>query len=190
MTRNKNAYLTGKLLLAMPSMSDPRFHKAVIFICVHDEQGAMGLVVNHDLPHLSFDGLLDQLGIASDIHVNVSLPVMSGGPVESARGFMLHTNDFNQKDTIKIDERFSVTGTLDALADVAAGKGPENMLFILGYAGWSAGQLDQEIQDNAWLVVDPDPEIIFAKDPEIKWEKAVSTLGFDPVMLSGDAGHA
>ncbi len=194
MAEQKNSnYLTGKLLLAMPQMGDPRFHKAVILICAHDENGAMGLVINRVQPAVKFSQLLEQLSIPSDIEIPdkvPDIPVMCGGPVEAARGFLLHSNDFKQDDTINIDEAFSVTGTIDALKQVAGGKGPENMLFILGYAGWSAEQLEQEIQQNAWLVVDPDHEIIFGDDPEIKWVKAVQKLGVDPAMLSGEAGRA
>jgi len=190
---NTDPYLTGKLLLAMPGMGDLRFHKAVIFVCAHDENGAMGLVINHALPGLEFDQLLNQLGIASDIEVkrtDMAVPILSGGPVEAARGFLLHSGEFNQTDTIKIDDRYSVTGTVDALKEVATGKGPDKMLFILGYAGWTIGQLDEEIQSNSWLVVDPDPGIIFEAPPDEKWDMAIAKLGIDPGMLSGEAGRA
>jgi len=191
MPDNDNAsYLVGQLLLAMPSMSDTRFEKAVIFMCAHDEQGAMGLVINHTLPDVTFKNLLKQVGITSDIRVNISDPVMSGGPVESSRGFLLHTNEFTQEDTIKINDALSVTGTIDALKEVAKGNGPEDMLFILGYAGWAAGQLEQEIQDNAWLVSEPDPSIIFNDNHNNKWVSAVGKMGFDPGMLSSSAGRA
>ncbi len=187
------AYLTGKLLLAMPTLGDPRFSKAVIFVCAHDENGAMGLVVNHTLPGLKFDQLLNQLHITSDIEVDLkalSLPIMSGGPVEAARGFLLHSGDFSRDDTIKIDDLYSVTGTVEALQEVATGKGPEQMLFILGYAGWGGGQLEGELQQNSWLVVDPDPSIIFGAQPDDKWQMAVEKLGIDPAMLSGESGSA
>ncbi len=186
-------YLVGKLLLAMPQMGDPRFHKSVIFMCAHDENGAMGLVINRAQPALEFDHLLGQLDITSDIEVKIETPdiaVMCGGPVETARGFLLHSNDFEQEDTISIDDAYRVTGTVEALKQVASGKGPEHMLFILGYAGWGAQQLEQEIQQNAWLVVEPDHEIIFGDDPDVKWVKGVQKLGVDPAMLSGEAGRA
>lgn len=186
----KDSYLTGRLLLAMPAMGDPRFHKAVIYMCAHDANGAMGLVINHTLPGVDLSQLLEQLHIDPAESQAPETPVMSGGPVETARGFVLHSNDFSQSDTIKIDDDFSVTGTIDALKAIASGDGPESMLFILGYAGWSAGQLDQEIQQNAWLVADPDPELIFTSQPEEKWPKAVEKLGVDPGMLSGVAGRA
>lgn len=183
-------YLAGKILIAMPGMGDPRFEKAVIFLCAHDENGAMGLMINHTINDLNFAQLLDQLGIKSDIEIDLPVPVMNGGPVETSRGFLLHSNEFSKEDTIKIDNSFSVTGTLEALKDIANGKGPKELLFILGYAGWGAGQLEQELQQNAWLVSDPDPEIIFAGAHDIKWSKAVQSMGFDPGMLSSNAGRA
>ncbi len=185
--------LVGKLLLAMPTMCDRRFHRSVIFICAHDEHGAMGLVINHKLPGLEFEHLLEQMNMTSNINIDLnalSIPVMSGGPVDAGRGFLLHSNDFIQDETIKVDERFCVTGTLDALKAVAEGHGPEDMLFILGYAGWSAGQLDEELQQNSWLVCDPDPSVIFHESNDEKWDMAIAKLGFDPNMLSGEAGHA
>lgn len=186
-------YLTGKLLLAMPSMSDPRFERAVIFICGHDENGAMGLMVNHTLVGIKIEQLLDQLGLTSDINVDLealNMPVMNGGPVDTGRGFLLHGSDFNQEDTIRIDDDFGVTGTIEALKDIASGKTPEQMLFILGYAGWDAGQLENEISQNAWLVVDPDPGLIFSAEADDKWQQAVQKLGFDPAMLSNAGGRA
>ena len=177
----------------MPAMGDPRFHRAVIFMCAHDENGAMGLVINHNLADVSFIDLFDQLNIPSDIEVNFddnAYPVLSGGPVEGARGFLLHSNEFKQSDTVSINNSYSITGTIDALRKVAVGDGPEKMLFILGYAGWSSGQLEQEIQDNAWLVMDPDSDIIFGAALDQKWDLAVQKLGVDPAMLSSTAGRA
>ncbi|MBK6896218.1 MAG: YqgE/AlgH family protein [Alphaproteobacteria bacterium] len=188
-----DGYLTGKLLIAMPSMGDTRFHRAVIFMCSHDENGAMGLVVNHKLPGVAFHELISQLDIRSDIVIDLKkyqMPVMSGGPVESARGFLLHSPDFRREETVVIDGQFGVTGTVEAVREIFTGKGPDHLLFILGYAGWSAGQLDWEIQQNAWLVTDANPAIIFDKDLDAKWTKAVGQLGFDPGMLSGAAGSA
>jgi putative transcriptional regulator len=188
-----NGYLTGKLLLAMPNMEDSRFHRAVIFICSHDEKGAMGLVINHTLPELSFYDLVDQLKIQSDIKIDlhkIKFPVMNGGPVESARGFLLHSADFKRMETTTVNDHYGITGTVEALKDVVRGQGPEKLLFILGYAGWTAGQLDMELQQNAWLVVDPDPSIIFHGIPEEKWTMGIVKLGINPAMLSGAAGRA
>lgn len=189
----QNGYLTGKLLLAMPSIGDPRFHRSVIFITAHDEHGAMGMIVNFPLPELEFSQLLDQLGITSDIKINLdelNLPVLNGGPVEGSRGFLLHSNDFEQDDTVHIGDHYGVTGTTDALVELVRGNGPDNALFILGYAGWTSGQLESELQQNSWLVSDPDPSLIFHGKPEEKWTMAIDKLGFDPGMLSGDIGQA
>lgn len=190
---NKGSYLKGKLLIAMPSMADTRFERAVIFMCAHDDEGAMGLVINNTMPEIEFVDLIKQLKIESDIKVDMeklNMPVMCGGPVESARGFLLHSGDYTNKDTLNVSEDFGVTGTVDALKEVALGDGPDDMLFILGYAGWTAGQLDEEIQQNTWLVVDADPDIIFADSPDDKWQHAVEALGIDPAMLSITAGRA
>ncbi len=186
-------YLAGKLLLAMPSVGDPRFHRAVIFMCAHDENGAMGLVINHKMPDIDFSELVGQLKFESDIKIDLSklnFPVMCGGPAESARGFMLHSSDFIRDDTMKVDSSYGVTGTIDALKEVARGAGPKDLVFALGYAGWEAGQLDSELQQNAWLVVEPDHALVFEGDPEDKWTRAVNKLGIDPAMLSSISGSA
>ena len=192
-SKKDDSYLAGRLLLAMPQMEDPRFQRAVIFVCAHDSNGAMGLIINNILPGIAMSELLAQLDIAPNsppANDPVAAPVMSGGPVESARGFVLHSNDFQQPETIAINPDLCVTGTLDALRAIAAGKGPDKMLFMLGYAGWGAGQLDKEMQDNSWLVADADTAIIFETDPEKKWERAIKQIGIDPSMLSTSAGRA
>ncbi|MGH1375059.1 MAG: YqgE/AlgH family protein [Alphaproteobacteria bacterium] len=190
---DRTSYMTGKLLLAMPSIGDQRFDRAVIFVCAHDEEGAMGLVINDTMQGIDFSELVGQLKFESDIKVkfeDMDMPVMSGGPVETARGFLLHSSDFARDDTMKVDGTYGVTGTVDALKDVARGDGPKDLLFILGYSGWDAGQLDAELQQNAWLVVEPDPELIFEGDPQEKWKRAINKLGIDPAMLSSAAGRA
>ncbi len=190
---NRENYMTGKMLIAMPSMGDPRFDRAVIFVCSHDEDGAMGLVINHALPGIEFNDLVKQLKIESNIMIDfekMELPVMYGGPVESARGFLLHSGDFIRAETIKINNFYGVTGTLDALKDVAQGKGPKNLMFVLGYAGWDAGQLEAEIIQNVWLVCDSDEDLVFTQENHNKWTQAVGKLGIDPAMLSGEAGRA
>ena len=192
MNESEPTYLTGKLLLAMPSIGDPRFRRSVIFMAAHDENGAMGLVINNDLPDMDFSQLLAQLNINSDIELDLgaNMPVMNGGPVEISRGFLLHSAEFKQDDTISVDDTFSITGTTDALKDVANGKGPEKALFILGYAGWTPGQLEQELQQNSWLVLDPDAALVFHDKNDEKWDMAIAKLGVDPAMLSGDIGRA
>ncbi len=189
----KEGYFPGKLLLAMPTLGDPRFHRAVILLCAHDENGAMGLVVNHVMAGVEFSHLVKQLEMTSDIQVAIpapTVPVLSGGPVENSRGFLLHSAEFKHKDTVAVADAYAITGTIEALRDVATGQGPEKVLFILGYAGWGAGQLEREIQDNAWLVTEPDPAIIFGTAPEQKWEMAVQKLGFSSSMLSRETGRA
>jgi len=174
-------------------MGDTRFYKSVIYVCAHDAEGAMGLVINHPLESVAFDELLSELKIIADIEVDLKtleVPVLRGGPVEGARGFLLHSSDFENPDTVKVDDQIFVTGTLDALKDVARGAGPERRLFVLGYAGWTAGQLDQELQQNAWLVVDADPDLVFGGEAEDKWERAVKKLGIEPSMLSASGGSA
>ncbi len=190
---DKEINLVGKLLLAMPAIGDTRFHKSVILICAHDENGAMGLVVNNVLPDIQFHNLLEQLGLSSDIEVDLdrlSMPVMNGGPVEEARGFLLHSAEFAHKDTVKIDDLHSVTGTVEALKKLAMGDGPEQALFVLGYAGWTAGQLETELSQNAWLITESVPDIVFHKHNEEKWNLAVAKMGFDPSMLSSQSGRA
>ncbi len=188
-------YLTGRLLLAMPGMGDPRFERAVIYICSHDDQGAMGLVVNQILPQIRFDELVRQMnipGIEQDTSIKMSgdIPVLKGGPVDTARGFVLHGDGFEKPDTIRIDNHFCITGTIDVLESIARGRGPADMLFMLGYAGWGAGQLDSEIRQNAWLVGDADPDLVFHTPYLEKWERTARKIGFDPAMLSSQAGRA
>ncbi len=186
-------YLTGKLLIAMPNMEDVRFHRAVVFVCAHDAGGAMGLVINHKMPNIRFGELIRQLKFDSDINVDIgklNFPIMYGGPVESARGFILHSGDFISSDTMKISDTYGITGTISALEEIIRGTGPKDMVFALGYAGWNAGQLDAEIQQNAWLVVDSDYDLVFENEPEQKWVRAINKLGIDPAMLSNIAGTA
>ena len=191
----KASYLTGKYLLAMPSLADPRFHKAVILICAHDENGAMGLVVNHPLRSMTFSGLVKQLPFDDAEKAKLEamdLPLFTGGPVESARGFLLHSNEILYADTIRVGDHFGVTGTLDSLKTITppASMDDPKPLFILGHAGWTAGQIEQEIQDNAWLVSDADPAIVFDQNYKNKWTLATRKMGIDPALLSSEAGRA
>lgn len=183
-----NDYLKGKLLLAMPDMGDPRFSRSVIFICAHDKNGAMGLVVNQTITGIDGQELLEQFDIIPD--QGFDIPIYHGGPVETSRGFILHSNDYLQSDTVPVVEGFSVTGTIDALRAAAKGEGPKHLLFALGYSGWTAGQLDNELQQNAWLVVDADPELIFTTPKDHLWAEALKRTGIDPAMLSPSGGRA
>jgi putative transcriptional regulator len=182
-------YLTGQLLVAMPGMQDPRFAKTVIYMCAHNSDGAMGLVINRLIDSLSFPDLLAQLGIES-VGIGDQIKIHFGGPVESSRGFVLHSSDYQRDATLVVDESVALTATVDILKAIAAGGGPQRSLLALGYAGWGPGQLDDEIKANGWLHVPADDNLVFGEDMEAKWEQAMGKLGIDPRMLSDAAGHA
>jgi len=181
--------LTGQFLIAMPQMPDPRFEKSVIYICVHNAEGAMGLVVNKLFDGISFTHLLHQL----DIEVTQparELTVHFGGPVESGRGFVLHSADYNREGSMQVSDEVVLTATIDILRAVSEGRGPQNAILALGYAGWGPGQLDQEMQQNGWLHAPADNRILFDTDQDRKWERALASLGINLSMLSADIGHA
>jgi putative transcriptional regulator len=187
--RKEAQYLAGQLLIAMPGMRDPRFTRTVIYMCAHSTEGAMGLVINRLIGTLTFPDLLEQLGIPSQ-GLDKDIRVHFGGPVESGRGFVLHTADYVQDATLVVDGNIALTATVDILRAIAGGGGPSRCLLALGYAGWGPGQLDNEILANGWLHVPADDGLVFGPDLETKWERAIAKLGFDVRMLSGEAGHA
>ncbi len=181
--------LTGQLLVAMPGMADPRFVRSVVYLCVHSAEGAMGLIVNKRLENVSFAEIAGQVGIEPD-GIRAEVAVHYGGPVETGRGFVLHSTDCVDDTSLVIDERFALTATVEMLRTIAAGSGPGQRMLALGYAGWSAGQLDAEIQANGWLTVPADPAIVFDADDETKWERALRAIGIDPSLLSVQTGRA
>ena len=182
--------LTGKLLIAMPGMSDPRFEKSVVYLCAHSPEGAMGLIVNKPLPDLPLGTLLEQLDIEGSGHV-ADAQVYFGGPVEKGRGFVLHSSDYQSEgSTLRVTDSFSMTATRDILVDIAGGGGPAVTILALGYAGWGPGQLESELAQNGWLTCDASAEVVFARDNTRKWEAALRLLGIEPLMLSGEAGRA
>lgn len=185
-----SGYMEKQLLIAMPSMGDPRFSRTVIYMCSHNAEGAMGLVINKPYPGLTFPNLLTQLGIESTTDNNIV--VRLGGPVETGRGFVLHSTDYMRQGSVKIDETIGIglTATLDVLRAIATGTGPQHSLFALGYAGWNAGQLDAEIQENAWLAVPADFDLVFQSDLDSLWDRAVRKIGIDVAKLSSVSGHA
>ena len=185
----ENNYLSGQMLIAMPGMTDPRFEKAVIYICAHNEDGAMGLVVNRLIESMTFPEMLKQLGIEPSEPENV-IRVLLGGPVDQARGFVLHSPDYLQDASMVVDDDVALTATIDILRAIADGAGPRNRLLALGYAGWGPGQLDSEILQNGWLNVSADDDLVFGEDLDAKWERAMAKIGIDPLLLSDDAGHA
>jgi len=182
-------YLTGQLLVAMPTMRDSRFARTVIYLCAHNAEGAMGLVINRLAGSITFPDLLRQLGVETP-SVHKEIRVHLGGPVESGRGFVLHSHDYRHDSTLLVGGDVSLTATVDILRDIALGRGPQRSLLALGYAGWGPGQLDNEIQSNGWLNVTPDENLVFDDDLDGKWERAIAKLGIDVSLLSGEAGHA
>ena len=187
---DNNSDLTGKLLIATPSMSDPRFSHSVVFLCAHSEDGAMGLIVNK---FLGFMKLSDILAGKEDVKSVDSqrLPVHFGGPVERGRGFVLHSSDYHSDEaSLKVTEAFSMTATLDVLEEINQDSGPEFAILALCYAGWGPGQLETEIKENSWLIADPVAHLIFVEEDEHKWTEALKQIGVDPQLLSGAAGRA
>lgn len=184
-------YLTGQLLLAMPSMRDPRFARTVIYMCAHSAEGAIGLVINRLIGSLSFADLLRQLEIDFDPEATFQPPsVHFGGPVETERGFVLHSVDYLQDESMPINDMVAMTATVDIVRDIADGIGPSDRILALGYAGWGPGQLDGEIQENAWLSVAADRTLVFDDDIDGKWDRAMAKIGVDTALLSTEAGRA
>ena len=190
-------YLDGQLLIAMPAMGDGRFSRSVIYLCAHSSEGAMGIIINQRAPNISFPELLEQLKIAPS-EDRISLPsavnamdVHLGGPVETGRGFVLHSADyFKAESTLPINDSVCLTATIDILRDIAKGSGPTKALLALGYAGWAPGQLEDEIQSNGWLNCPADPELVFDHAINRKYNRALGSLGVDPIRLVNDSGHA
>ena len=196
-----DGYLEGQLLVAMPRMSDRRFRRSVIYMCAHSDEGAMGLIINQQADNIDFADLLERLGLLSgkdggkilkDLPEDLAgMPVYKGGPVETGRGFVLHSADYFSDDaTLRINDGVCLTATLEILRAMASGKGPKHCLLALGYAGWSPGQLESEIHANGWLHCPADHGLIFDEDDEAKYTRAMAKIGIDPSHLVADAGHA
>lgn len=182
--------LNGKLLIAMPDMGDPRFAYSVILMCAYSGDGAMGLVINKITNDLKLSDLWAQLEITREDDAR-DMPIHFGGPVEHGRGFVLHDAAYHSSiSTLKVNGSFAMTATLDILEDLAQGRGPENAIVALGYSGWGPGQLEGEIAQNAWLICDADPNLVFATSDEDKWDAALKKLGVSALTLSADAGRA
>ncbi|MFP4002585.1 MAG: YqgE/AlgH family protein [Alphaproteobacteria bacterium] len=189
-TRHEAGFLKGQLLVAMPTMQDLRFDRAVIYMCAHSREGAMGLVINKPAPNITFTELMDQLGIETgggfqDIRVHF------GGPVETSRGFVLHSSDyFLEEATLRVTPDIGLTATVDILRALVGGSGPRHSILALGYAGWASGQLETELQANGWLHCPADEELLFGVGIDDKWSAAMQRIGIDPAQLSGQAGRA
>jgi putative transcriptional regulator len=186
---NPSGYFAGQMLIAMPQMQDARFSRSVVYLCAHSADGAMGLVVNRLFNALSFPDLLEQLSIRSTPQCE-QIRIHFGGPVESGRGFVLHSTDYVQETSLVVNDTIALTATIDVLKAIADGRGPSRCLLALGYAGWAEGQLDREIRDNAWLSAPADDDLLFGSDYERKWERAIAKIGVDFSKLSAVAGHA
>lgn len=188
--------LEGQFLIAMPSMGDPRFERTVIYLCAHSREGAMGFVINQTMERPTVPEFLRQLNIINEDEVdNVpealrALPLHTGGPVEPGRGFVLHSPEYALDTTVRIDPNVSLTATLEILRAIATGRGPRHILLALGYSGWAAGQLEEEIASNGWLTSPADAALLFDLSQDGKYERALQKLGINPSLLSGDAGHA
>jgi putative transcriptional regulator len=183
-------FLDGKLLIAMPGMGDLRFARAVVFLCAHSTEGAMGLIVNKPAPELKFGDLLRQLNIPAAEGLGETR-VHFGGPVEHGRGFVLHSGEYAVEGaSLKVSPAFSMTATVDILQDMARGAGPRRAILALGYSGWGPGQLEGEIQANGWLIAPAEPELVFGRRDAEKWEAALRLLSIDPRLLSAEGGRA
>ncbi|QGU31974.1 YqgE/AlgH family protein [Thermochromatium tepidum] len=181
--------LTNHLLIAMPGLQDPNFARTVTYICEHTEHGAMGIVINRPL-NVTLGALLDQLDIVAQHPGVAETPIYQGGPVQTDRGFVLHTAGYSYDSTLNITPDISVTTSRDILEAIARGEGPDQVLIALGYAGWGSGQLEQEMSANAWLNGPASNDIIFRLDPSARWMAAAQLLGVDLNLMSGEAGHA
>jgi putative transcriptional regulator len=183
------SWLEGQLLVATPQVQGDLFTQSVIYLFAHNEEGAMGLIVNKPLDQIHYTEVLEQLGIAVSPAMR-ELSVMHGGPVEEQRGFLLHSNDYESDVSLRHENGLSVTASASILKDIAQGKGPRHRLLLLGYAGWGPGQLEAEMEQNSWISVPVEPSIVFEEENDAKWTLAAGVLGIDMSRFSPTAGHA
>lgn len=181
--------LTGQIIVSMPSLEDERFYKTVIYICAHSSEGSMGIIINKKIDYDLYPDLLQQLGIDKPLN-NKKLFIRYGGPVESGRGFVLHSDDMVRKETLNIDKGVALTSTAEFFDDLSKGKGPKNCILALGYAGWQPGQLESEIMRNSWMSLSVDNSFLFDDEVSRKWSQAYKLIGIDPNSLSFQSGHA
>ncbi|OQW95188.1 MAG: hypothetical protein BWK79_03320 [Beggiatoa sp. IS2] len=185
----ETTYLTNHFLIAMPNLSDPNFFRTVTYICMHNEDGAMGIVINRPMDNVELGEVLEHMKIEATDPTVQHLPVFEGGPVRRERGFVIHEPLGQWDAMLMIDNSIGVTTSRDILGAIATGKGPQRILIALGYAGWAAGQLERELADNAWLSTPADKQVIFNTPTEKRWQAAAAQLGIDLRLLSGEAGH-
>jgi putative transcriptional regulator len=182
-------FLTNHFLVAMPTLADPNFQHSVTFICEHNSQGALGIIINRP-SNVMLGDIFKQLAIKASVKASNTLPVWQGGPVQVERGFVIHTPTGDWESTLKLDSGIGITTSRDVLAAIARGAGPEKQFIALGYAGWGAGQLEAELAENAWLSTPADPRILFDLPVDQRWQAAAQSIGVDLALLSGDTGHA
>ena len=190
-SKMENLFLAGKLIIAMPTMSDPRFKRSVVCICAHNEDGAIGIIINKIIESLSFSKIIKQLKLKKNMTKNdYKDHIYFGGPVETERGFILHSSDYSSENSTSINSEISMTASTEILQALIDGNGPNKSIVALGYAGWGPGQLDTEIQSNAWLSVESDLELVFSAKTAEKWDMALEKIGVNPALLSTEAGRA
>ncbi|MFM4702010.1 YqgE/AlgH family protein [Aeromonas bivalvium] len=180
--------LQNHFLLAMPSLKDPYFERALVYLCEHNAEGAMGLVVNIPVD-MSLDAMLTQLKLTPPPSPELKQPVLQGGPVAAERGFVLHSFRPGFNSTLQVSDELMVTTSKDILETLGTEQAPDHYLVALGYAGWSPGQLEQELVDSAWLVIPPDPALLFETPTHLRWQQAAASIGVNPLHLSSDIGH-
>ena len=181
--------LTGQILISMPNMLDERFYKTVIYICAHSKEGSMGIIINKNIDHDNYPNLLEQLGIDTSLN-DKKIFIRYGGPVESGRGLVLHTDDVIQKGSLPIDKGIILTSTIEIFKDIAKGKGPKASILAIGYSGWEANQLENEIKENSWMTLPVESSFIFDEQVSNKWNEAYKMMGFEPTSLSHFSGNA
>ncbi len=191
----KSGFLDHQFLVAMPGMQDERFARSVIYMCAHSEEGAMGIIINQ-VQELQFPDLMVQLGILDEKQA-IRLPspardiiIRNGGPVDRSRGFVLHSDDYMVESTMPVSDDICLTATVDILRAISSGRGPRHALMALGYSGWGAGQLEDEIAQNGWLTCPANTELLFDADIDHKYERILASIGINPMHLSSQAGHA
>jgi len=190
MSASQESELTGKLLVAMPGIGDPRFKNAVIYLCAHSAEGAMGLVINKLSPDVDIDDVYDQSDL-KNLEAPDHMDVHIGGPVETGRGFVLHNAGYMlEEETLVVDAAFAMTASQTILKDIALKNGPRDFIFCLGYSGWGPAQLEDELATNGWLVCEAKSDIVFQVDESDKWARAIESLGVNPALLSAEAGNA
>ena len=181
--------LIGKIIVSMPNLEDERFFKTVIYICAHSSEGSMGIIINKKIDYDLYPDLLEQLGIDKPLY-NKKLFIRYGGPIESGRGFVLHSDDMIRKESLNIDKGIALTSTTGFFDDLSKDKGPKNSILALGYAGWSSGQLEDEIMQNSWMTLSVDSNFLFDNEVSKKWTEAYKIMGVDPNNLSFKSGRA